>query len=56
MMISFSIRYTDPELFIADCRLIFDNCETFNEDESEVVKAGRNLRDFIETRWKELID
>lgn len=49
-------QYTDPEQFLADCRLIFDNCETFNEDESPVVRAGRNLREFIEARWKELIE
>jgi len=34
--------------FLADIRLIFDNCLTFNEDDSPVGKAGHNLRLFFE--------
>lgn len=37
-----------------DVQLIFDNCKTFNEDESPVGKAGHNLRKFFQKRWKEL--
>ncbi|XP_064595320.1 bromodomain adjacent to zinc finger domain protein 2B-like isoform X3 [Liolophura sinensis] len=40
--------------FAADARLVFNNCETFNEDDSEVGKAGHNMRKLFEQRWKEL--
>lgn len=32
---------------------MFDNCVTFNEDESPVGQAGHNLRAFFETKWDE---
>ena len=35
--------------FLVDIRLIFDNCLTFNEDDSPVGKAGHNLRLFFES-------
>ncbi|XP_074598774.1 bromodomain adjacent to zinc finger domain 2B toutatis isoform X2 [Brevipalpus obovatus] len=47
-------NYKNRTEFIQDCRLIFDNCETFNEDESPVGQAGHNLRRFMDKRWKEL--
>jgi len=40
--------------FVADVRLIFSNCELFNEDDSPVGKAGYALRALFETRWAEL--
>nr|XP_023030372.1 bromodomain adjacent to zinc finger domain protein 2B-like isoform X3 [Leptinotarsa decemlineata] len=46
--------YTTKENFSADVRQMFDNCETFNEDDSPVGKAGHSLREFFEARWKEL--
>ena len=30
------VRYTSREEFAADSRLIFDNCNHYNEDDSEV--------------------
>lgn len=33
---------------------MFDNCEMFNEDDSEVGQAGHALRKFFEERWVEL--
>jgi len=42
--------------FYADVELIFDNCETFNEDESPVGRAGHSLRAFFDKRWKELCE
>ncbi|KAI1290023.1 Bromodomain adjacent to zinc finger domain protein 2B [Halotydeus destructor] len=42
--------------FLADVRLIFDNCETFNEDESPVGRCGHELRKFFEKRWTELFE
>lgn len=47
-------RYKTLDEFAGDARLIFDNCETFNEDESEVGRAGHAMRSFFETRWMEL--
>jgi len=35
------------ENFLEDVRLIFDNCEKFNEDDSPVGKAGHSLRNFF---------
>ncbi|GLH00900.1 LOW QUALITY PROTEIN: Homeotic protein female sterile [Gryllus bimaculatus] len=46
--------YKSREEFCADVRLIFNNCETFNEDDSPVGKAGHSMRSFFETRWSEI--
>jgi len=46
--------YKSQDEFSADARLTFDNCETFNEDDSPVGKAGHKMRAFFETRWAEL--
>ncbi|XP_014245152.1 bromodomain adjacent to zinc finger domain protein 2B-like isoform X4 [Cimex lectularius] len=48
-------EYKSKEEFVSDVRLIFDNCETFNEDNSPVGKAGHSLRLYFETRWAELL-
>uniref|UniRef100_A0A2I3SLJ0 Bromodomain adjacent to zinc finger domain protein 2A n=1 Tax=Pan troglodytes TaxID=9598 RepID=A0A2I3SLJ0_PANTR len=45
--------YTSSEEFAADALLVFDNCQTFNEDDSEVGKAGHTMRRFFESRWEE---
>ena len=37
-----------------DIRLIFSNCELFNEDDSLVGKAGHVMRSHFEARWAEL--
>lgn len=46
-------QYKSREEYCEDLRLMFNNCETFNEDDSPVGKAGHNLRSFFETRWNE---
>uniref|UniRef100_A0A8V5GMH9 Uncharacterized protein n=1 Tax=Melopsittacus undulatus TaxID=13146 RepID=A0A8V5GMH9_MELUD len=46
--------YSCPSQFASDALLVFDNCRTFNEDESAVGRAGRSLRRFFESRWAEL--
>lgn len=46
--------YSSAAQFAADAALVFDNCRTFNEDESAVGRAGRSLRRFFESRWEEL--
>ncbi|XP_078661653.1 bromodomain adjacent to zinc finger domain protein 2B-like isoform X33 [Branchiostoma floridae x Branchiostoma belcheri] len=47
-------KYRSREDFAEDVRLIFDNCETFNEDDSAVGQAGHNMRACFETRWSDL--
>ncbi|CAH0551752.1 unnamed protein product [Brassicogethes aeneus] len=48
------LTYKSKEEFCADVRQIFNNCETFNEDDSPVGKAGHCMRQFFEARWNEL--
>lgn len=48
-----SRRYSSSEEFAADALLVFDNCQTFNEDDSDVGKAGHVMRKFFESRWEE---
>ncbi|XP_064471785.1 bromodomain adjacent to zinc finger domain protein 2B-like isoform X2 [Ornithodoros turicata] len=47
-------QYKLKDEFAGDARLIFDNCETFNEDDSPVGQAGHSLRNYFECRWEEL--
>uniref|UniRef100_A0A3Q3KDQ3 Uncharacterized protein n=1 Tax=Monopterus albus TaxID=43700 RepID=A0A3Q3KDQ3_MONAL len=45
--------YCSCEEFAADAQLVFNNCELFNEDTSEVGMAGHSMRRFFESRWAE---
>ncbi|KAL7641995.1 UNVERIFIED_CONTAM: hypothetical protein RMT77_007869 [Armadillidium vulgare] len=45
--------YKSKEDYSEDLHLMFNNCETFNEDDSPVGKAGHNLRSFFEAKWNE---
>ncbi|XP_041801441.1 bromodomain adjacent to zinc finger domain protein 2A isoform X2 [Chelmon rostratus] len=45
--------YCSCEEFAADAHLVFNNCELFNEDTSEVGMAGHAMRRFFESRWAE---
>lgn len=47
----FSFRYPNPESFALDVRLVFDNCETFNEDDSDIGRAGHSMRKYFEKKW-----
>lgn len=47
-------RYETQESFLEDVELMFENCRTFNEDESEIGKAGISLHKFYSKRWKQL--
>ena len=49
-----SNSYKIREEFVEDVRLIFANCEVFNEDDSPVGKAGHAMRCHFEARWVEL--
>lgn len=47
-------KYPTQESFLEDLELMFENCRTFNEDESEIGKAGICLHKFYSKRWKQL--
>ncbi|XP_075414833.1 transcription intermediary factor 1-alpha isoform X2 [Tenrec ecaudatus] len=46
--------YMKPEDFVADFRLIFQNCAEFNEPDSEVANAGIKLESYFEELLKNL--
>ncbi|TRY60865.1 hypothetical protein DNTS_035134 [Danionella cerebrum] len=48
--------YCSCEEFAADAQLVFNNCELFNEDTSEVGLAGHSMRRFFESRWAEFYE
>uniref|UniRef100_A0A3B4YUY6 Bromodomain adjacent to zinc finger domain 2B n=1 Tax=Stegastes partitus TaxID=144197 RepID=A0A3B4YUY6_9TELE len=48
-------QYLNLETFIIDVNLVFDNCERFNEDDSEIGRAGHSMRRFFDKRWTELL-
>lgn len=48
-------QYLNLESFIVDVNLVFDNCEKFNEDHSEIGQAGHSMRRFFDKRWTELL-
>ncbi|CAL9690336.1 unnamed protein product [Knipowitschia caucasica] len=48
--------YTNVESFMDDVNLVFDNCERFNEDDSEIGKAGHIMRRFFHKRRTELLN
>ncbi|XP_029313194.1 bromodomain adjacent to zinc finger domain protein 2B isoform X4 [Cottoperca gobio] len=50
-----SSQYQNLETFIIDVNLVYDNCEKFNEDNSDIGRAGHNMRKFFEKRWTELL-
>ena len=50
------LRYCNCEEFAADAQLVFNNCQLFNEDTSEVGVAGHAMRIFFENRWAEFYD
>ncbi|KAL5967144.1 Bromodomain adjacent to zinc finger domain protein 2B [Taenia solium] len=43
--------YTSVAEWREDVRQIFKNCRIFNEDDSEIGKAGHELRRYFETNW-----
>ncbi|KAM8856300.1 bromodomain adjacent to zinc finger domain protein 2B-like isoform 2-T4 [Spinachia spinachia] len=49
-------QYVNLETFIVDVNLVFDNCEKFNEDDSEIGQAGHSMRTFFDKRWTELLE
>ncbi|XP_075175796.1 bromodomain adjacent to zinc finger domain protein 2B [Anomaloglossus baeobatrachus] len=49
-------QYPHFEAFALDVRLVFNNCETFNEDDSEIGRAGHKMRIHFEKRWTEIFN
>ncbi|XP_027877716.1 bromodomain adjacent to zinc finger domain protein 2B-like isoform X3 [Xiphophorus couchianus] len=47
--------YLNQENFIIDVNLVFDNCQKFNEDDSEIGQAGHRMKRFFDKRWTELL-
>ncbi|XP_053561487.1 bromodomain adjacent to zinc finger domain protein 2A [Bombina bombina] len=47
-------KYSSCDEFAEDAELVFSNCQLFNEDESEVGRAGLIMKQFYESRWEEL--
>ncbi|XP_065184632.1 bromodomain adjacent to zinc finger domain protein 2B-like isoform X2 [Sycon ciliatum] len=47
-------KFSSRDEFANSVRLVFDNCQTYNEDDSEVGCAGHAMRHFFEKRWKEV--
>ncbi|XP_036965548.1 bromodomain adjacent to zinc finger domain protein 2B isoform X2 [Acanthopagrus latus] len=48
-------QYSNLETFIVDVNLVFENCERFNEDDSDIGRAGHRMRSFFDKRWIELL-
>ncbi|XP_067687467.1 bromodomain adjacent to zinc finger domain protein 2B-like isoform X8 [Haliotis asinina] len=46
--------YKSRHEFANDGRIVFENCETYNEDDSEVGQAGHTMKKFLEKRFREL--
>ena len=46
--------YPSRTAFLNELELVFRNCETFNEDESDIVRQAQCLRAFCRSRWLEL--
>ncbi|XP_016008336.2 bromodomain adjacent to zinc finger domain protein 2B isoform X14 [Rousettus aegyptiacus] len=44
-------QYPNLDSFALDVRLVFDNCETFNEDDSDIGRAGHSMRKYFEKKW-----
>ncbi|EAN34022.1 Ankyrin repeats (3 copies) family protein [Theileria parva strain Muguga] len=42
--------YTDPQQFIDDVLLIFDNCSKYNKPETWIATVGNRLRDFFKNQ------
>ncbi|KAM4626751.1 bromodomain adjacent to zinc finger domain protein 2B isoform 2-T4 [Discoglossus pictus] len=49
-------QYPNFQAFALDVRLVFNNCETFNEDDSDIGRAGHKMRVHFERRWTEIFN
>lgn len=47
-------RYKSMKSFSSEVRMVFDNCQAYNVDESPIGRAGHAVRQYFEKRWAEL--
>lgn len=47
-------RYTNPDEFISDVRLIFQNCLTFNGPEHTISQMGKRVEEVFDKQIKQL--
>ncbi|KAI5939230.1 Bromodomain adjacent to zinc finger domain protein 2B [Manis javanica] len=48
-------QYPNLEAFAVDVRLVFDNCEAFNQDDSDTGRAGHSMRKYFEKKWTDTL-
>ncbi|KAI5130371.1 Bromodomain Adjacent To Zinc Finger Domain Protein 2B [Manis pentadactyla] len=48
-------QYPNLEAFAVDVRLVFDNCEAFNQDDSDTGRAGHSIRKYFEKKWTDTL-
>ncbi|XP_057361403.1 chromatin remodeling regulator CECR2-like [Manis pentadactyla] len=48
-------QYPNLETFAVDVRLVFDNCEAFNQDDSDTGRAGHSMRTYFEKKWTDTL-
>ncbi|XP_036783988.2 bromodomain adjacent to zinc finger domain protein 2B-like [Manis pentadactyla] len=48
-------QYPNLEAFAVNVRLVFDNCEAFNEDDSDTGRAGHSMRKYFEKKWTDTL-
>ncbi|GIX62760.1 bromodomain protein, putative [Babesia caballi] len=46
--------YSNPQEFIDDCQLVFDNCFQYNKPDTWIAQIGRNIESFFKAQLKEL--
>lgn len=50
----FDVAYAQPQQCLADIRLVFTNCASYNDPSTPHAQAGRKLSAFFERRVNEL--
>ncbi|KAI5159029.1 Bromodomain Adjacent To Zinc Finger Domain Protein 2B [Manis pentadactyla] len=48
-------QYPNLEAFAVTVRLVFDNCEAFNQDDSVTGRAGHSMRKYLEKKWTDTL-
>ncbi|KAI5214797.1 Bromodomain Adjacent To Zinc Finger Domain Protein 2B [Manis pentadactyla] len=48
-------QYPNLEAFAVHVRLVFDNCEAFNQDDSDTGRAGHSMRKYFEKKWTDTL-
>ncbi|KAI5931897.1 Bromodomain adjacent to zinc finger domain protein 2B [Manis javanica] len=48
-------QYPNLEAFAVDVRLVFDNCEAFNQDESDTRRSDHSMGKYFEKKWTDTL-